>query len=172
MRTKTILVIFTLCSGLAAENLEKAQKKELEAQVKAMTAEAESLEHAGHLAEARAKYAESQALIEVNNVTDAIKRLDDQIHQQVKDALNESRKLYEMLKFKESAAVLDQAMKLDAFQPVLAYNLALCYQHLGDRAQALEPEKSQSRHAGSEAKGETPAASDFLYHGRERPVGE
>ena len=138
MRTKTILVIFFLCSGLAAENLEKAQKKELEAQVKTMTAEAQSLERAGQLAEARTKYAESQALIEVNDVTDAIKRLDEQIHKQVKDALNESRKLYEAHKFKESAAVLDQAMKLQAFQPVLAYNLALCYHQLGDRDQALE----------------------------------
>ncbi len=138
MRTKTILVIFFLACGLAAENLEKTQKKELEAQVKSMTAEAQRLEHAGQLAEARTKYAESQALIEVNEVTDAIKRLDEQIHKQVKDALNESRKLYEMRKFKESAGVLDQAMKLEAFQPVLAYNLALCYHQLGDRSQALE----------------------------------
>ncbi len=103
-----------------------------------MTAEAESFEHAGQLAEARTKYAESQALIEVNNVTDAVKRLDDQIHKQVKDALSESRKLYEAHKFKESAALLDQAMKLQAFQPVLTYNLALCYHQLGDRNQALE----------------------------------
>ncbi len=138
MRAKTILLIFLLGSGLAAENLEKTQKKELEAQVKTMTAEAESLEHAGQLAEARTKYAESQALIEVNNVTDAIKRLDDQIHKQVKDALSESRKLYEAHKFKESAALLDQAMKLQAFLPVLTYNLALCYHQLGDRNQALE----------------------------------
>ena len=34
--------------------------------------------------------------------------------------------------------MLDQAMKLQAFQPVLAYNLALCYHQLGDRDQALE----------------------------------
>ena len=155
MRIKTILVIFLLlCSGLAAENLEKTQKKELESQVKTMTAEAKSLERAGQLAEARTKYAESQALIEVNEVTDAIKRLDEQIHKRVKDALNESRKLYEAHKFKESAAVLDQAMKLQAFQPVLAYNLALCYHQLGDRNQALEylrkakagtPDPSKSR---------------------------
>jgi hypothetical protein len=63
MRTKAILVIFLLASGLAAENLEKAQKKELEAEVKAMTAEAQQLERTGQLAEARIKYAESQALI-------------------------------------------------------------------------------------------------------------
>jgi tetratricopeptide (TPR) repeat protein len=138
MRIKTILLIFLLCSGLAADNLEKTQKKEMEAEVKTMTAEAERLERAGQLAEARAKYAESQAFIEVNNVTDALKRLDEQIHKRVKDALNDSHKLYESHKYKEAAALLDEAMKLQAFQPVLAYNLALCYHQLGDRNQALE----------------------------------
>jgi tetratricopeptide (TPR) repeat protein len=138
MRIKTILLIFLLCSGLAAENLEKTQKKELEAQVKTMTAEAQALQRAGQLAEARAKYTESQALIEVNEVTDAIKHLDEEIKKRVKDSLNESHKLYEARKFKEAAAVLDAGMKLQAFQAVLAYNLALCYYQLGDRAQALE----------------------------------
>lgn len=138
MRIKTILLIFLLCSGLAADNLEKTQKKELEAQVKAMTAEAQALQRAGQLAEARAKYTESQALIEVNEVTDAIKHLDEEIKKRLKDSLNESHKLYEARKFKEAAAVLDAGMKLQAFQAVLAYNLALCYYQLGDRAQALE----------------------------------
>ena len=96
-----------LCSGLAAENLEKTQKKELEAQVKTMTAEAQSLERAGQLAEARVKYAESQALIEVKDVTDALKHLDEEIQKQVKNALSDSRKLYESHKFKEAAAALD-----------------------------------------------------------------
>ena len=40
MRTKAIVVILLLSVGLAAENLEKTQKKALEAEVKAMTAEA------------------------------------------------------------------------------------------------------------------------------------
>jgi tetratricopeptide (TPR) repeat protein len=138
MRTKTTLVILLLCSGLAADNLEKTQKKELEAEVKVMTGEAQRLEKAGQLADARAKYAESQALIEVKDVTDALKRLDEQIHKRVKDALNDSHKLYELHKYKEAAALLDEAMKLEAFQPVLAYDLALCYHQLGERSQALE----------------------------------
>ena len=78
------VLVLLLCSGLAAENLEKTQKKELETQVKAMTAEAQSLERAGQLAEARIKYAESQALIEVKDVTDAIKHLDEEIQKRVK----------------------------------------------------------------------------------------
>ena len=138
MRTKTILLIFLTGSVLAADNLEKTQKKELEAQVKTMTAEAARLEKTGQLAEARTKYAESQALIEVRDVTEAIKHLDEEIYKRVKDALNESRKLYEARKFKEAAALLDAGMKLQAFQPVLVYDLALCYYHLGDRDKALD----------------------------------
>lgn len=138
MRIRASLLVCLLCSVLAAENLEKTQKKELEAQVKTMKADAERLEKAGQLAEARTKYAESQALIEVNDVTDAIKRLDEEIHQRVKDALNASRKLYESRKYKEAATVLDESMKLQAFQSVLSYNLAICYYQLGEREKALE----------------------------------
>jgi len=127
-----------LCSGLAAEDQEKTQKKALEAQVKTMTAEAESLEKAGQLAEARIKYAESQALIEMKGVTDALKRLDEEIQKRVKNTLSDSRKLYELRKFKQAATALDEAMKLQAFQPVLAYDLALCYHQLGERDKALE----------------------------------
>ena len=138
MRTRGVLFVFLLGSALAADNLEKAQKKELEAQVKTMTAEAQTLAKAGQLAEARTKYAESQALIETKDVTEAIKHLDEEIHKRVKSSLSESRKLYDAHNFKEAATALDEAMKLHAFQPVLAYNLALCYFQLGDRNQALE----------------------------------
>jgi tetratricopeptide (TPR) repeat protein len=139
MRSNAIvLVVLAACSLLPAENLEKTQKKELEAQVKTMTAEAESLVKAGHLAEARVKYAESQALIEMNAVTDALKHLDEEIRKRVKSTLGESRKLYEARKFKEAANSLEEGLKLGAFQTVLAYNLALCYEQVGDRAKALE----------------------------------
>ena len=36
MRTRTILLVLLFCSGVAADNLEKTQKKELEAQVKTL----------------------------------------------------------------------------------------------------------------------------------------
>ncbi len=133
-----ILVITLISSGWAADNLEKTQKKELEAQVKAITAEAAKLEKAGQLAEARTRYAESQALIEMKEVTEAIKRLDDQIRKRLQDALKDSRKLYEARKFQEAAALLEDAMKLQAFQTVLTYDLALCYHQAGDPPKALE----------------------------------
>jgi tetratricopeptide (TPR) repeat protein len=133
-----IVAVVLTCSMVAAENLEKTQKKEMEAAVKVIMIEAERLAKAGQLADARAKYAESQALIETKDVTNALKHLDEKIHNLVRDALNDSRKLYEAHKFKESAAVLDATMKLQAFQPVLAYDLALCYYQLGDRDKAVE----------------------------------
>src|ERR1700682_1169512 len=120
MHIQTLFLILLLSLGLSADDLGKTQKKELETQVKTMTAEAQKLEKAGQLAEARIKYAESQALIEVKDVTEAIKHLDEEIHKHVKESLNESRKLYEARKFKEAATALDEGMKLQAFQSVLA----------------------------------------------------
>jgi tetratricopeptide (TPR) repeat protein len=128
----------TSFSSAGADNPEKTQKKEMEAQVKAMSVEAQALERAGRLAEARVKYAESQAFIEVKEVTDAIKRLDDEIHNRMKSTFSESHKLYEQRKFKEAAAALELGMKLQAFQSVIAYDLALCYYQLDERTKALE----------------------------------
>ena len=133
MRLLPTLAALVLCSPLAADDLEKSQKKEFEAQVKIMTAEAQRLEKSGKLVEARGKYAESQALIEVKDVTEAIKHLDDEIRNRVKNNLAASRKFYEARNYKQAAASLEEGLKLEAFQPVLVYNLALCYHQLGER---------------------------------------
>ena len=139
MRFATITLLVSMLSCcLCAENLEKAQKKDLEIQAKAIIAEAKSLENAGQLAEARIKYAESQAVIEMKDATEAIKRLDDEIHRRVKDALSQSRKLYEARKYKEAASALEESTKLGGFEGVLSSNLALCYYQLGDRNKAVE----------------------------------
>ena len=139
MRSRPLaVVILVLSCGLHAENLEKAQKKELESQAKAVIAEAKSLEQSGQLAEARIKYTESQAMIEMKDASEAIKRLDDEIHKRVKDALSQSRKLYEARKYKEAVASLEESTKLGSFEAVLSSNLALCYYQLGDRNKALE----------------------------------
>ena len=139
MRTPaTILLIVALSCGLAAENLEKEQKKQLETQAKAEISEAKSLEKSGQLVDARAKYAESQSLIETNEAADAIKRLDDEIRKRAKESLYDARKLYEAHKYKEAAAALEDAAKLGAMEATLSYNLALCYQQLGERSKAME----------------------------------
>ncbi len=132
-----LLVLLSACVAVADE-AEKSQKKEMQAQAKAAMKGAASLEKSGQLAEAREKYTESQALFESGDATDAIKHLDEEIRNRVKDSLNQAHKLYDQHKFKESAAALEETMKLGVDQPVLAYDLALCYHQLGDRDQAAE----------------------------------
>lgn len=134
----TIFLILALTPILLADGQEKVEKKELTAQAKAIVAEAKALESSGKLTEARAKYAESQALIETNEATDAIKRLDEQIHRRVDDALTKSRKLYESGKYPEAAALLDEAAKLGHASATLSYNRALCHYQLGNREKAVE----------------------------------
>src|SRR5215475_1017371 len=114
------ILIFALSCGLRAENLEKTQKKELEAQAKTIIAEAKSLEKSGQLAEARVKYAESQAMIEVKEAAEAIKRLDDEIHKRIKDSLGQSRKFYETRKYKEAVAMLEESTKLGSLEATLS----------------------------------------------------
>jgi len=136
--TSAMLLIAFYCVPSSAENLEKTQKKALEAQAKSIIAEAKSLEKTGELAEARVKYAESQAMLETKDALEGIKHIDDEIHKRVKESLNESRKFYEAHKYKEAAEKLEQSTKLGASQGVLSFNLALCYFHLGDRPKAIE----------------------------------
>src|SRR5262245_18944888 len=143
MRTAAILLMLLFpvgssSSGLTGDNPQKAQKKELEAKVRDMTREAQGLESAGRLAEARAKYAESQALLEMPNVTDAIKKLDEEIKSRVRRALGDAKRFYDAKKYKEAAALLEESMKLQEFQSVLTYDLTLCYYQLGDRPKAME----------------------------------
>ena len=139
MRFATIMLwFFTLSCCLTAENIEKAQKKELETQAKAAIAEAKNLEKSGELVDARTKYTESQALIETNEAADAIKRLDDEIRKRAKQSLSDARKLYESHKYKEAAVALEDAAKLGGMAATLSYNLALCYQQMGERSKAIE----------------------------------
>jgi tetratricopeptide (TPR) repeat protein len=139
MRTiTTIILAVALSCILAAENLEKTQKKELEAQAKALIAEAKNLEKSGQLPEAREKYAESQAMLDSKEATNAIKHIDDEIRKRVKDSLDSSRKLYESRKYKEAASMLDSNMRLGAMQGTLSYDLAISYYKLGERNKAIE----------------------------------
>lgn len=133
-----IAILLQCAWPLLAENLEKTQKKEMETEAKAILAEAKKLEDAGQLAEARAKYAESQAMIETNAAADAIKRVDGEIHKRIKTSLDQSRKLYDSRKFQEAANALESGMSLGASQPVLSRDLALSYYQLGERARAME----------------------------------
>lgn len=139
MRIRRILLPVLLMSVLAfADDSEKAQRKEMQAQAKAAMKEGSALEKSGHLAEAREKYTESQAFYESGDATDAIKHLDETVRNRAKENLGNARKLYEQHKYKEAATSLEDTMSLGVNQPVVAYDLALCYYQLGDREQAAD----------------------------------
>jgi hypothetical protein len=112
-------------------------------------------------------------MIEVKDVSDALKRLDEEIQKRVKNALGDSGKLYEAHKFKEAALALDEAMKLQAFQPVLAYDLALCYHQLGEGGKALEyVTKAKAGTADPKQKQKLQPMLTFFTTGRERGFAE
>ena len=139
MRIRRILVLGLMISTLVvADDSEKAQKKEMQAQAKAAMKDGAALEKSGKLAEAREKYTESQSLYESGDATDAIKHVDETIRNRAKENLSSARKLYEQHKFKEAATILEDTMNLGVNQSVVAYDLALCYDQLGDREQAAE----------------------------------
>jgi tetratricopeptide (TPR) repeat protein len=133
-----LLVVLALPLGTAADDLQKTQKKELEAAAKALNEEAKSLEKSGKLVEARLKYAESLGYIELGDTSQAISRLDDTLKTSAKAAVASSQKLYETGKYKEAAQALEEAWSLQALRPLLAYNLAISYNQIGERQKAVD----------------------------------
>lgn len=137
------LIFFLLLLSPAAfadvheDDQEKAQKKALEQQANELITEAKALEKSGQLLEARSRYISSQAFWENKDATDAIKHIDEAIHNRVKDALRQAHKLYDQGQFKSAAEALEQALKLGESTAILSYDLALCYQRTGDNAASL-----------------------------------
>jgi len=77
----TLIFVLLLSSPAAfADDQEKAQKKALEQQAEEMIKEARALESSGQLLEARSRYAGSQAFWETKDATQAIKHIDEAIH--------------------------------------------------------------------------------------------
>jgi tetratricopeptide (TPR) repeat protein len=132
------LIVFAFPLRPAASDLQKSQKKELESAAKALNAEARSLEKTGKLVEARLKYAESLGYIDEKEASQAISRLDDQLKTNVKSAIASAQKMFEAGKYREAAQALEQAWNLQTARPLLAYDLALCYNQLGERQKAAE----------------------------------
>ena len=140
----TIAITFTLIFVLLlpvpavfADDQEKAQKKALEQQANELIKEAKDLEKSGQLLEARSRYAGSQAFWETKDAVQAIKHIDEVIHNRVKDALRQAHKLYDQGQFKPAAEALESASKLGESTAILSYDLALCYQRTGDTAASL-----------------------------------
>ena len=62
---------------------------------------------------------QSQAMIEMKDAKRSHQAPDDEIHKRVKDALSQSRKLYEAHKYKEAVAALEESTKLGSFEALL-----------------------------------------------------
>ena len=122
---------------LAHASEEKDAKKALEAQAKELIVQAKDQEKSGNLVEARKLYANSQAFWETKDAEKAIKKIDDEIHKQVKDALKQAHQLYDSGKFQAASESLTKAQSLGYMGAVISYDLALCYRQLGDSAMAL-----------------------------------
>jgi tetratricopeptide (TPR) repeat protein len=134
------IVLLSLAPSLlrAGDDPQKAQKKELESAAKALNEEAKSLEKSGKLVEARLKYAESLGYIELKDASQAVSRLDDTLKTNTKAAVTSAQKLYETGKYKDASQSLEEAWNLQTLRPVLAYNLALCYNRLGESQKAVD----------------------------------
>jgi tetratricopeptide (TPR) repeat protein len=137
MNLALIFVLLVSSPLVFADDQEKAQKKALEQQANQLINEAKALEKSGQLLEARSRYVSSQAFWENKDATQAIKHIDEAIHNRVKDALRQAHKLYDQGQFKPAADALEQAMKLGESTAILSYDLALCYQRTGDTAASL-----------------------------------
>lgn len=137
MTLTTIFVLLLSTPVAFADDQEKAQKKALEQQANELIAEAKALEKSGQLLEARSRYAGSQAFWETKDAVQAIKHIDEVIHNRVKDALRQAHKLYDQGQYKSAAEALESASKLGESTAVLSYDLSLCYQRTGDTATSL-----------------------------------
>ena len=133
-----LLAILVFPPRTTADDLQKSQKKELEAAAKALNDEAKSLEKSGKLVEARLKYAESLGYIELSDASQAISRLDDTLKTSAKAAVAAAQKFYETGNYKEAALALEEAWNLQTLRPVLAYNLALSYNQIGERQKGVD----------------------------------
>ncbi len=117
-----ILIFLVLLSAPAAfaDDQEKAQKKFLEQQANDLIREAKGLEKSGQLLDARSRYVSSQAFWETKDAVQAIKHIDEEIHDRVKDAIRQAHKLYDQGQFKPAADVLENALKLGESTAILS----------------------------------------------------
>ena len=143
MKSATAMIltlIFLLLSSAPlafADDQEKAQKKALELQATQLIKQAKDLEKSGQLLDARSRYVSSQAFWETKDAVNAIKNIDNEIRDRVKDALRQAHKLYDQGQFKPAADVLENTLKLGESTAILSYNLALCHHRSGDTASSL-----------------------------------
>lgn len=137
MKYLALAVCLFLVGTAIADDQEKDQKKALELQAKQLVTQAKDAEKSGDLLEARSLYASSQAFWETKDADSAIKRIDGEIHQKVKDGLHQAHVLYDAAKYKEASLQLEDIAKLNDMTGLVSYNLALCHYRMGDTPMAI-----------------------------------
>jgi tetratricopeptide (TPR) repeat protein len=136
--------LLTLAVATAAASQDQGanpplNKKELEAKAKELVSEGKALEKQGQLDEARDKYIDAEGYLTTKDALNGIDRILDAKKQQAEALLKDAHHDCDAGKMQDCAAKLEKALVVAPEKTVvLHYNLALCYQKLGDRSQALE----------------------------------
>ena len=132
-----VVLLLVATAHFSEAAAKKDNKKEMEREAKALIAEAKTLEQSGDLLEARAKFAESEALIETKQAFEGVKHVDKEIHKKVEGYLAQARRSFEGARYAEGASVLEKGLALRPADPLLLFNAALLCSRAGDNARAL-----------------------------------
>jgi tetratricopeptide (TPR) repeat protein len=138
-----VLALMPLCAVASPQasdpaNPSQMDKKQLEAKAKALVAVGKGLEKQGNLDEAKDKFVDAEGYVSTKDALNSIDRIRDSNEKQVQALLAGAHQSYDAGKFSDCAEKLEKALAISSVNPALHYNLALCYEELKDRAQAVE----------------------------------
>ena len=139
----SVLALLPLCAvaspqGSDPANPSQMDKKKLEAKAKALVAEGKLLEKQGTLDEARERFVDAEGYLSTKDALKGIDRIRDSNEKQVQALLASAHQSYDAGKFSDCAEKLEKGLAISSVNPALHYNLALCYEKLKERTQAVE----------------------------------
>jgi tetratricopeptide (TPR) repeat protein len=132
-----VILVSSLPCSYAQDNAPIEDKKQLEVRAKQTAEEAKTLEEKGQLKEAEEKYLAAEAIITTREGAAGLYRVQQEKTKKVQSLLKESHGLYDAGKTQEALTKLEEAQGLDAGNPSILYNLALCHAKLGDKVKAI-----------------------------------
>ena len=142
-----VMGLLPLCAaatpqGNGQDNPAQMDKKQLEEKAKGLVAEGKALEKQGNLDDARDKFIDAEGYVSTKDALNGIDHVKDAIEKQVQGALTSAHQFYDAGKFAECADTLEKGLDVSTvtstINPALHYDLALCYDKISDRAQAVE----------------------------------